>query len=166
MPWRSMLPWLGIALAVVVLDQITKYRIHQWLAYGQVIDVLPFVNLVLVYNPGAAFSFLSDQPGWQKNFFIAVAALASGWVLYLLARHPHKRLFCFALALILGGAIGNLIDRIVFGAVIDFIDVHLAGYHWPAFNIADSSITCGALLLVLASFRREEGRALPETVVK
>jgi signal peptidase II len=161
-----MLPWLGIALAVVVLDQITKYRIHQWLAYGQVIDVLPFVNLVLVYNPGAAFSFLSDQPGWQKNFFIAVAALASGWVLYLLARHPHKRLFCFALALILGGAIGNLIDRIVFGAVIDFIDVHLAGYHWPAFNIADSSITCGALLLVLASFRREEGRALPETVVK
>lgn len=166
MPWRSLLPWLGIAVVVVVLDQVTKYWIHQSLTYGQVIEVLPFLNLVLVYNPGAAFSFLSDQPGWQKNFFIAVATLASGWVLYLLARYPHKRLFCVALALILGGAVGNLIDRIAFGAVIDFIDVHAGGYHWPAFNVADSAITCGAMLLIFASFSKQEGRALPETAAK
>lgn len=166
MPWRSMLPWLGIALVVIVLDQLTKYWIHQRLTHGQVIEVLPFFNLVLVYNPGAAFSFLSDQPGWQKNFFIAVATLASGWVVYLLARHPHKQLFCLALALILGGAIGNLIDRVVLGVVVDFIDIHAAGYHWPAFNVADSAISCGALLLILASFGKHEERVLPETAVK
>jgi signal peptidase II len=161
-----MLPWLGVALVVIVLDQLTKHWIHQTLTYGQAIEVLPFFNLVLVYNPGAAFSFLSDQPGWQKNFFIAVATAASGWVLYLIARHPHKRLFCLALALILGGAIGNLIDRIVFGAVIDFVDVHVAGYHWPAFNVADSAITCGAALLILCSFGKHEDRTVPETAVK
>ena len=164
--WPRMLPWLGIALVVIVLDQLTKYWIHQTLTYGQAIEVLPFFNLVLVYNPGAAFSFLSDQPGWQKHFFIAVATLASGWVLYLLARHPHRRLFCFGLALILGGAIGNLIDRIALGAVIDFVDVHVAGYHWPAFNVADSSITCGAALLILGSFGKQEDGTLPETAVK
>lgn len=166
MPLRRMLPWLGIAVVVIVLDQLTKYWIHQTLAYGQTIEMLPFFNLVLVYNPGAAFSFLSDQPGWQRSVFIAIATLASGWVLYLLARYPHKRLFSFALALILGGAVGNLIDRIVFGAVIDFVDIHVAGYHWPAFNVADSSITCGAALLILASFGRQEDGTLTETAVK
>jgi signal peptidase II len=161
-----MLPWLGIALAVIALDQLTKYWIHQVLTYGQTIELLPFLNLVLVYNRGAAFSFLSDQAGWQNTFFIAVAAVASGWVLYLLAQHPRKRLFSLALALILGGAIGNLIDRVVMGAVIDFIDVHWAGYHWPAFNVADSAITCGAAALILASFGKQENGTLPETAVK
>ncbi len=161
-----MLPWLGIAFVVIVLDQLTKYWIHQTLTYGQAIEVLPFFNLVLVYNPGAAFSLLSDQPGWQKNFFIAVATVASGWVLYLLARYPQRRLFCLALALILGGAIGNLIDRIVFGAVIDFVDIHAAGYHWPAFNVADSSITCGAALLIFSSFGKHEGGAVLDTAIK
>lgn len=161
-----MLPWLGIAFVVIVLDQLTKYWIHQTLTYGQAIEVLPFFNLVLVYNPGAAFSLLSDQPGWQKNFFIAVATVASGWVLYLLARYPHRRLFCLALALILGGAIGNLIDRIVFGAVIDFVDIHAAGYHWPAFNVADSSITCGAALLIFSSFGKHEDGAVLDTAIK
>jgi signal peptidase II len=165
-PLRKMLPWLGIAVIVIVLDQLTKYWIHEILTYGQAIEVLPFFNLILVYNPGAAFSFLSDQPGWQRNLFIAIATVASGWVLYLLARFPHKRLFCVALALILGGAIGNLIDRIVFGAVIDFVDIHVAGYHWPAFNVADSSITCGAALLILAGFGGQEDGTLPETAVK
>lgn len=161
-----MLRWLGIALVVIALDQSTKHWIHQVLAYGQAIEVLPFLNLVLVYNPGAAFSFLSDQPGWQNNFFIVVAAAASGWVFYLLARHSQRRLFSLALALILGGAIGNLIDRVTMGAVIDFIDVHAAGFHWPAFNVADASITCGAALLILVSFGRQEDGTLPETVVK
>ena len=166
MPLRKMLPWLGVAVVVIVLDQLTKYWIHQTLTYGHAIEMLPFFNLVLVYNPGAAFSLLSDQPGWQKSFFIAVATVASAWVVYLLARYPQRRLFCFALALILGGAIGNLIDRIVFGAVIDFVDIHVAGYHWPAFNVADSSITCGATLLIFASFGKQEDGALPETAVK
>ncbi len=161
-----MLPWLGIAVAVIALDQLTKYWIHQVLSYGQVIEVLPFFNLVLVYNPGAAFSFLSDQPGWQNTFFIAVASTASAWVLYLLARHPQSRMFSLALALILGGAIGNLIDRVLLGAVIDFIDIHAAGYHWPAFNVADASITCGAALLILASFGKQEDGAFPDTAVK
>ncbi|MBL8541050.1 MAG: signal peptidase II [Burkholderiales bacterium] len=160
-----MLPWLGVALLVVVLDQLTKYWIHHVLTYGQAIEVLPFLNLVLVYNPGAAFSFLSDQPGWQNKFFIAVAAAASVWVLYLLAR-PQRRLFSLALALILGGAIGNLFDRLILGAVVDFIDVHAAGYHWPAFNVADASITCGAALLILVSFGKQEDGTLPETAVK
>jgi signal peptidase II len=150
-----MLPWLLLALGVVILDQVTKYGIHQTLTYGHAIEVYPFLNLVLVYNPGAAFSFLSDQAGWQKHVFIAIAAIASGWVIYLLARYPHRRLFSLALALILGGALGNLIDRVIFGAVIDFIDVHAAGYHWPAFNVADSAITCGAALLVFDSFRKQ-----------
>ena len=161
-----MLPWLGIAFVVIVLDQLTKYWIHQTLTYGQAIEVLPFLNLVLVYNPGAAFSLLSDQPGWQKNFFIAVATVASGWVLYLLARYPHRRLFCLALALILGGAIGNLIDRIVLGAVIDFVDIHAAGYHWPAFDVADSSISCGAALLIFSSLGKHEDGAVLDTAIK
>lgn len=163
---RKMLPWLGTAVFVVALDQATKYWIQQTLVHGQVIELLPFFNLVLVYNPGAAFSLLSDQPGWQKNFFITVAVIASGWVLYLLARYPNRRLFGFALGLILGGAIGNLIDRVVFGAVIDFVDIHLAGYHWPAFNVADSAITCGAALLILHSFQKDEGGTVPEAAVK
>jgi signal peptidase II len=151
---------------VIAVDQLTKFWITRSLTYGQSIEVLPFFNLVLVYNPGAAFSLLSDQPGWQKNFFIAVASLASGWVIYLLVRHPARPLFCFALALILGGAVGNLVDRVLFGAVIDFIDIHAAGYHWPAFNVADSSITCGAGLLILDSFRKNAGGTVSEAALK
>jgi signal peptidase II len=159
-PAPRMLPWVGLSALVVVLDQVTKYWIHETLAFGRVVEVLPFFNLVLVYNPGAAFSLLSDQAGWQKNLFIAIASIASGWVIYLLTRYSHKRLFSLALALILGGALGNLIDRVLFGAVIDFIDVHAAGYHWPAFNVADSAITCGAVLLVIDSFRKQGTRAV------
>lgn len=166
MPLRSMLPWLGVAGMVILLDQLTKHWMQQILSHGRSIELLPFFNLVLVYNPGAAFSLLSDQPGWQRSFFIGVAVLASSWVICLLARYPGRRLFCFALALILGGALGNLIDRVVLGAVVDFVDLHVAGYHWPAFNVADSSITCGAGLLILGSFRKDQGSAVSEAAVK
>lgn len=146
--------WLFASGLVIGLDQLTKWLVHQVLVFGRSIPVLPFFDLVLVYNPGAAFSFLSSASGWQRDVFIGVAAAASALIVYLMRKHAHDYLFCFALALILGGAIGNLIDRMVLGAVVDFLDVHAFGYHWPAFNLADSAITCGAGLLIWDAFRR------------
>jgi signal peptidase II len=140
--------WLTLAAVIVVADQVTKYAIVQYLAGGKTVVLAPFLNLVLVYNPGAAFSFLSDAAGWQRGFFIAVALGASAWIVWLLRRYSHQRVFALALALVLAGAVGNVIDRIFVGAVIDFVDAHAFGYHWPAFNVADSSITCGATLLI------------------
>ncbi|MCE9641225.1 MAG: signal peptidase II [Betaproteobacteria bacterium] len=148
-----MIRWLGIAGVVVVLDQLTKFAITRAFAYGSGVEITPFFNLVLVHNKGAAFSFLSSAAGWQRGFFIAIAVVAIAWVVYLLRKYPRQTLFCFALALILGGAIGNVIDRIWIGAVIDFLDFHAAGHHFPAFNVADSAITCGAGVLILDSFR-------------
>lgn len=150
----GLLRWLVIALVVVLLDQASKILISQFLLYGQSEPVTSYFNLVLVYNKGAAFSFLSDQPGWQRYFFTAVSVIASLFILWMLRRHPNQRLFCWSLALILGGAIGNLIDRVAYGHVIDFLDFHLRGWHWPAFNVADSAITVGAVLFVLDEFRR------------
>jgi signal peptidase II len=146
--------WLPISAGVIGLDQLTKWLIQQILAFGQSIRVLPFFNLVLVYNPGAAFSFLSSAAGWQRHLFVAIALAASVLIVYLLRKYAHDRMFCFALSLILGGAIGNLIDRLLLGAVVDFLDVHAFGYHWPAFNLADSAITLGAGLLIWDSLRR------------
>lgn len=151
LPWWS---WLAASAGVVLLDQLTKWLIQQSLVFGQTVPVLPFFNLVLVYNPGAAFSFLSTASGWQTGLFIAIGLVASVLIVYLLRRHAHDALFCFALALILGGALGNVIDRVHLGAVVDFLDLHAAGYHWPAFNLADSAITCGAALLIWDSLRR------------
>lgn len=150
----GMMIWVGIAIIVTLLDQLTKITMVRLLAYGQSDPVTSFFNLVMVYNKGAAFSFLADQPGWQRYFFTGISVLASLFILWMLKRHPGQRLFCWALALILGGALGNLIDRVAYGHVIDFLDFHLAGWHWPAFNLADSSITVGALLFVLDEFRR------------
>ena len=150
----GMMIWVGIAIIVMLLDQLTKITMMRLLAYGQSDPVTSFFNLVMVYNKGAAFSFLADQPGWQRYFFTGISVLASLFILWMLKRHPGQRLFCWALALILGGALGNLIDRVAYGHVIDFLDFHLAGWHWPAFNLADSSITVGALLFVLDEFRR------------
>ena len=113
-----------------------------------------FFNLVLTYNTGAAFSFLAGAGGWQDEFLTAVGLGASAFILYLLSRHGQQRLFSLALALILGGAIGNVIDRIVYGHVIDFLDVHWHGWHWPAFNVADSAIVCGATLLIVDELAR------------
>lgn len=146
--------WLGIALVVVLLDQASKIMMSQFLLYGQSEAITSYFNLVMVYNKGAAFSVLSDQPGWQRYFFTAVSVIASLFILWMLKRHPTQRLFCWALALILGGAVGNLIDRIAYGHVIDFLDFHVSGWHWPAFNVADSAITVGAILFVLDEFRR------------
>ena len=148
-----MIRWLALAAMLAVLDQMSKYAISRALAYGSRIEITPFFNLVLVHNKGAAFSFLSDAAGWQRGFFIAIAVVAIVWVVYLLRRYPLQTRFCFALSLILGGAIGNVIDRVWLGAVIDFLDFHAAGYHWPAFNVADSAISCGAATLVWDSLR-------------
>ena len=145
--------WLALAALIVVADQVTKYAVVQYFAANKAFAVTPFLNLVLVYNPGAAFSFLSDAAGWQRGFFIAIALAASAWIVYLLRKYPHQRLFALALALVLAGAVGNVIDRIAIGAVVDFLDFHAFGWHWPAFNVADSAITCGALLLVWDALR-------------
>ena len=145
--------WLGLAGVVLVLDQITKYAVTRTFSPYEVLEVTPFFNLVLVFNRGAAFSFLSAASGWQREFFIGVALLASAWIVWLLRRHPRDTLFCLALALILGGALGNVVDRVLIGAVVDFLDFHAFGYHWPAFNVADAAISCGAALLVWDAFR-------------
>ena len=146
--------WIGIAIIVVLADQLTKITMTRLLAYGQVEYVNHYVNLVMVYNKGAAFSFLSDQSGWQRYFFSALAAAVSIFIVWMLNRNANERLFCWSLSLILGGAIGNLIDRLVYGHVIDFLDVHVNAWHWPAFNVADSAITIGAALFVLDELRR------------
>ena len=151
----SMMPWLGIAFIVLLVDQLTKITITKLFFHGEEKHVTSFFNLVLAYNPGAAFSFLSDAGGWQRYFFTAIALAAVGYILYLLKRHPGQRLFCASLALIMGGAIGNLIDRLLYGHVIDFLDFHWSGFgHFPAFNIADSAICVGAALFIFDELRR------------
>jgi len=151
-----MIRWLTLATVLVVLDQLTKFAITRSIPYGGGIEITPFFNLVLVHNKGAAFSFLAGAAGWQRELFIAIAAVAIAWVVYLLHKHPRQTLFCFALSLILGGAVGNVIDRVWLGAVVDFLDFHAAGHHFPAFNVADSAITCGAAALIWDSFRARE----------
>jgi signal peptidase II len=155
--------WLVIAAVLVGLDQLSKFAITHSLTYGGGIEITPFFNLVLVHNKGAAFSFLSSASGWQREFFITIAVIAIAWVVYLLRKYPRETLFCSALTLILGGAIGNVIDRVWVGAVIDFLDFHAAGYHWPAFNVADSAITCGAVILVWDGLRsNNSGKNQPQ----
>jgi signal peptidase II len=141
-----------VAVAVVVLDYLSKLAALAWLSPGESLAVLPFFNLVLVFNKGAAFSFLASQPGWQAPFFITVAVVASIVLSVLILRNADKNLFAGGLALILGGALGNLYDRVVYGHVVDFLDFHAAGWHWPAFNVADSAITVGAAILIVESF--------------
>jgi signal peptidase II len=124
--------------------------------HGQQIPLTDFFNLVLTYNAGAAFSFLSDASGWQRWFFSGIAAAASILIVYLLRKHAAEKLFCLALSLVLGGALGNLWDRITLGHVVDFLDFYVGGYHWPAFNVADSAIFLGAMFLIVESFRHKE----------
>ncbi|MBA3904783.1 MAG: signal peptidase II [Rhodocyclaceae bacterium] len=140
--------WLGLSGLVIALDQLSKLWILSAFRLGRSVEVTPFFNLVLVYNPGAAFSFLSDAAGWQRWFFIGLALAISVWLVMLIRFHAAERLLPLAASLILGGALGNVIDRVLYGAVVDFLDVHAAGYHWPAFNVADSAITLGVVLLV------------------
>ena len=156
---RKLAPWYALALLLVVLDQLSKYWVSASFGYGEARAVTGFFNLVLTHNQGAAFSFLASASGWQRGFFIVIALVAMVVIGVLLARHSGAKLFCLSLALILGGAIGNVIDRIVLGYVVDFLDFHIAGWHWPAFNLADSAITVGAVLLVVDSFRPGSRRA-------
>lgn len=140
--------WLGLAALVIVLDQITKLAVLRTFSLGEGLQLTSFFNLVLVYNQGAAFSFLADAGGWQKWFFLALALGISAWIIGMLKKHAGELLLASALSLVLGGALGNVIDRVLYGAVVDFLDFHIAGWHWPAFNVADSAITVGAVLLV------------------
>jgi signal peptidase II len=155
--WRW-LGWLGVSAGVVLLDQVSKHLVRELLANGSAIRVTPFFDLVLILNPGAAFSFLSSAAGWQRELFIGIALGASALILYLLRKHARERVFCLGLGLILGGAIGNVIDRLLLGAVVDFLYFHLGEYYWPAFNVADSAITCGAGLLIWDSFRKSRAK--------
>ncbi len=144
-----MAKWLGVSLLVVIFDQLTKFLADSQLNYAEPLALLPSFNLTLLYNPGAAFSFLSDASGWQRWFFVTVSLLASVFlVLWLRKLKPEQKLLALALALVLGGALGNLIDRLLLGHVVDFIQVYYKTFYWPAFNIADSAITVGAALLI------------------
>jgi signal peptidase II len=145
--------WLVLSGLIVVADQVAKYAIVQNFVLHESLRITSFFNIVRVHNTGAAFSMFADASGWQRGFFVAIAVIASTWVIWLLRRHAGQTLFCLALALILGGAIGNLIDRVLLGAVVDFLDFHYAGYSFPAFNVADSAITCGAALLIWDGLR-------------
>lgn len=153
---------LTLAVIVLVMDLLTKRWVELNLTYGQQIMITEFFNLVLTYNAGAAFSFLSDASGWQRWFLSTIAVLVSVLIVYLLYKNTTNRLFCFALSLILGGALGNLWDRIMLGHVVDFLDFHVSGYHWPAFNLADSAIFCGAFLLILDSIRSGRNGSVQE----
>lgn len=147
--------WLLLALAVLLADQLTKILAVRALALGERVPVFAgFFDLTLLYNRGAAFSFLASAGGWQRWFFIGIGVAAIAFILHLLWRHGSQRLFACGLALILGGAIGNVLDRIWRGQVVDFILVYYQSFHWPAFNLADSAITLGAALLIIDEIRR------------
>ena len=143
-----MLPWLILAVVVGVLDQITKQMVMANLQLGQMIPVTSFFDLVLVFNTGAAFSFLAEHGGWQRWFFTVLAFAISAWMLTLMHHHRHEKLLPAAFALIIGGALGNVYDRLVHGAVVDFLHFHYAGWSWPAFNLADSAITVGVVMML------------------
>jgi signal peptidase II len=150
----SLWPWLGIALVIILLDQFTKTLILGYYQLGQGTPVTSFFNIVRVHNTGAAFSFLAGASGWQRWFFIGLGVAAAVFIVFMLKRHGGQRLFAWALALILGGALGNVIDRALHGYVVDFLDFHLGGRHFPAFNIADCAISVGAALLILDELLR------------
>jgi signal peptidase II len=147
---QSSLQWLWLSIVIVIVDQFTKYLATKHLIYQQAIEIISGLNLTLVYNTGAAFSFLSEAGGWQRWFFVVLTSAVSLGLIYWLSTLPKQRIWlAAALALVLGGAIGNLWDRIMLGYVIDFIDVYYAQWHWPAFNVADSSICVGAGMLII-----------------
>lgn len=150
----GMLQWLGLAFIILLADQFTKVLILGYYRLGDSTVVTSFFNVVRVHNSGAAFSFLADASGWQRWFFTVLGFVASGFIIWMLKSHSGQRLFSFALACILGGAIGNVIDRLMHGYVVDFLDFHWRGMHFPAFNIADSAISIGAACLILDELLR------------
>ncbi|HEY1132753.1 MAG TPA: signal peptidase II [Roseateles sp.] len=159
MPSRSssssgLTAWLLIAAVIILADQFTKILILGAFQLGDVHPVTSFFNLVRAHNYGAAFSFLHGASGWQRWFFLGLGLAAAGFIIWMLRRHGHQKIFAWALTLILGGALGNVIDRAIHGYVVDFIQVHARGWYFPAFNVADSAITIGAILLILDELRR------------
>ena len=148
--------WFGVAGLIVILDRVTKALVLQSFAPGEGRAVTDFFNLVLVFNKGAAFSLLATAAGWQTFFFAAIAVIASVVVGFLILKHAGKKMFSGGLALILGGALGNLYDRLAYGHVVDFLDFHAAAMHFPAFNVADSAITVGAGILIVESFIQKQ----------
>jgi signal peptidase II len=146
--------WLLISAIVLVLDVYTKHLIQQAFQYGEHLQVSSFFDLVRYHNEGAAFSFLATEGGWQRFFFSAIAFIASVVMICLLRKNSEQKLFCLALALVLGGALGNLYDRLTLGYVVDFLFFHIGQYYWPAFNLADSAITGGVALLLLDGFKK------------
>jgi signal peptidase II len=151
---RSLLFWLLLALVIIVADQFTKTLILGHFQLGDSKYVTSFFNVVRVHNTGAAFSFLAGASGWQRYFFIGLGLVAAGFIIWMLKKYPAQTLFCLAVTLIMGGALGNVIDRLLHGYVVDFIQVHWGGWYFPSFNIADSAITIGAVLLILDEIRR------------
>ena len=152
---EGLLPWLGLALILLIADQFTKVLILGYYRLGDSTYVTSFFNVVRAHNTGAAFSFLAAASGWQRWLFTGIAVAAVVFILYLLRTHAGQRLFCFALACILGGAVGNLVDRLMHGYVVDFLQFHWRNtWYFPAFNVADSAITIGAICLVIDELRR------------
>jgi signal peptidase II len=150
----SVLPWLGVAAIVILVDQFAKTLITSSMALNDSHTVTSFFNIVRWHNTGAAFSFLAGAKGWQRWFFVGLGVAAAGFIIWMLGRHGGQKLFSWALALVLGGAVGNVIDRLWHGHVIDFIQVHYGNAYFPAFNVADSAITIGAALLILDELLR------------
>ena len=148
-----MYKWFGISAIILVLDLYTKHLIQNAFVYGEQLTITSFFDLVRYHNEGAAFSFLADAGGWQKWFFSSISIVAVVVIIYLITKHQNQKLFCIGLALVLGGAIGNLYDRLTLGYVVDFLSFHVNGLFWPAFNVADSAICVGVFFLLLDSFK-------------
>ena len=149
----GMFRWLSISVIVIAFDLYSKHLIQQHFVFGDLHSVTSFFDLVRYHNEGSAFGFLNDAGGWQKWFFNGISIVASVVIIYLLKKHTNEKLFCAGLALVLGGAVGNLYDRISLGYVVDFLNFHLSNHYWPAFNVADSAICVGVGLLLLDSFK-------------
>lgn len=151
--------WLGLSAVVIFFDQATKILVSSAFRLGESLTLTPFFDLVFVFNRGAAFSFLSQAGGWQRWFFVVLALGISAWIVVMLKRHAAERLMPMALSLILGGALGNVIDRLNHGAVVDFLSFHVAEYYWPAFNVADSAISVGVVLILWQQLTHETGKS-------
>jgi signal peptidase II len=147
-------PWLAWAVIILMADQFTKTLILGYYRLGDATTITSFFNIVRAHNTGAAFSFLAGAGGWQRWLFTGIGVAATLFIVWQLRAHPGQKLFCFALSSILGGAVGNVVDRLMHGYVVDFLDFHARGWHFPAFNIADAAITVGAVCLILAELLR------------
>jgi signal peptidase II len=147
--------WLSLAFVIFLVDQLTKLLVVRSFSFAERKNIFPgWFDLTLLYNKGAAFSFLASGSGWQRWFFIGIGLIAAVFIIWMLKRHPGQKLFCFALAMILGGAMGNVLDRMTRGQVVDFLLVYYDRWFWPAFNVADSAITLGAAMLILDEILR------------